>query len=177
VAIEGKRGKQACNNLPFITETPFWGSFFLDQDNSYYFVTDGKRRPIEFINDNWYHIVWSTQGKQFHIAKDGFIHKTACKHHQLLTWNSTDPFALENRKKSLETYYEQTDTPLPVETELEPIFFHPDNLEPTNNKGKGRAIEIAETLWSTPIFDDIAEPRDREQNQPRKHYLPTIMGE
>jgi hypothetical protein len=68
-------------DLPFVTEVPSWGESFPNQDPSYYFVVEGKRNLIKFINDDWYHIVWSVRGKQYHVCKDGFIHQTAHNHY------------------------------------------------------------------------------------------------
>jgi hypothetical protein len=52
-------------------------------------------------------------------------------------------------------------------------------LEPTSSpydKGKDPVISLAERLWSAPVFEDIAEPREGEMSQPREHYIPTVMA-
>jgi hypothetical protein len=52
----------------------------------------------------------------------------------------------------------------------------PNDLELINiNKGKEAATDIAERLWSVPVFLDIAKPKDRESSQPKQHYLSTII--
>jgi hypothetical protein len=80
-------------DLLFVTSRPQWGHL---HPKASYLVEDenGQTHPLEFINDQWYRLSWSTKSNCYFTCQDQLLDPVQWK---LPFWDPRDPFHPANR--------------------------------------------------------------------------------
>ena len=178
-------------DLPFANQC-LWGHLHLIV--LYYFtynnLTDNpKLYLVEFINDNWYSLEWSTRANQYYLSKDKKLNLLAAEQHNLSFWHEADPFHPDNWAVTIAKYTQTQEPPAEWSSTPEITEGAYKSLEYQNLPEQSTVIKqtpqilppaiqnITNIFEGAPVFDDIAEPADHEPAQPQEHYLPITMAE
>ena len=155
-----------------ITGTASWYESGKDENKnhippSYHCIKDNLLTPIEFINNQWYELIWDSTPKfrgywayyerqiQIGMYELGYL-GNILEAKTPIAGSST----FRERAESSSTQPEKKDSD--EEEEDEPIDNDPVQTE-----------QLANIFEENPIFEDIAEEIDPPQD--RRHYLPTII--